>query len=57
MLDSEHMDAALVGAFAGVATALLVAILSAFLGAESGRREPYLKRVARKYGISPLNLR
>jgi len=51
------MDAALVATFAGVATALLVAILSAFMGAESARREPYLKRVARKYSISPLDLR
>jgi hypothetical protein len=47
---------ALAAAFAGVATALLVAVLAAFAGARPEHREPYLKRVARKYSISPLNL-
>jgi hypothetical protein len=38
-------------------SSVMVCLLLVFLAFASPQREPYLKRVAKKYSIPPLNLR
>lgn len=48
--------AILIALFVPITTAIVLALLPSF-AQKSARREDYLKRVARKYIVSPLNLR
>jgi hypothetical protein len=47
----------LVAALGSVGVPLFVVLFFSFFVSKSTQQEPYLKRVAKKYSIPPLNLR